>query len=182
MKRLLALLLALTLALALNACGGDTAETPDQPAAEEETPDEQEAPAEETEPEEPAAASNAADLGDYHVEITGVSLSTDYEGNPAVIVSYTWTNNSDDTTMPATTVSCSVFQDGVGGEPAILMNEDYDGDSSLTEVRPGTTVDVQEAFVLGNTTSPIEVEIGEWLTFDDDPPVAYQEFDLTALS
>ena len=47
MKRLLALLLVLTLALALTACGGDTAETPDQPAAEEETPAEQEAPAEE---------------------------------------------------------------------------------------------------------------------------------------
>lgn len=187
MKRLLATLLALMLALSLAACGGDTSDKANQSDADGSSAEQQADPAgekteEPAEAEEPETPANAADLGDYHVEITGVSLSTDYEGNPAVIVSYSWTNNSEDTTMPMTTVTCSVFQDGVGAEAAIMMDENYDGDSSMTEVRPGTTLDVQEAFVLSNTTSPIEVEISEWLTLDDDPPVAYQEFDLTALS
>lgn len=183
MKKLLIALLTLTLALSLAACGGDTAETMDQPDAEENSTIEQEVPTEDQEEvNTPETAKNAADLGNYYVEITGASLSTDYEGNPAIIVSYSWTNNSEETTMPMTTVTCSVFQDGVGADPAIIMDESYDGDSTMTEVRPGTTINVQEAFVLSNTTSPVEVEISEWLTFEDNPPVAYHEFDLSTLS
>ena len=127
--------------------------------------------------ETPASSpSNAATVGDYYVEIKSAALSTDYEGNPAIIVTYAWTNNSEDTTSSMTSVSCSAFQNGVGLESAIIMSDDYDSDSFMTEVRPGTTIDVQAAFILQDTTNVVEVEVGEWLTLDDNPPIAYMEF------
>lgn len=186
MKKIFALALALCMALALCACSGEA--EPSQPPAtnppasdtpiESETPAESEAPAESTTPD----AQNAADLGDYHVEIKSAALAEDYEGNPALIVTYSWTNNSEDTTSPMVSVSCSAFQDGVGLDTAIITDGSYDGDSFMTEVRPGTTIDVQSAFVLNNTSSSVEVEIGEWLTLDSNPPIAYMVFDLTALA
>jgi len=131
---------------------------------------------------EPEVSSNIATLGDYEVEIKFAVLTEDYEGNPAIAITYSWTNNSEDTTSAMVAVSCSAFQDGVGLETAIIMDDSvYDSDSFMTEVRPGTTIDVQAAFVLSNTTSVVEVEIGEWLTFDSDPPIAYMEFDPAAL-
>lgn len=131
---------------------------------------------------EPETPSNAATVGDYDVEIKSAVLTDDYEGNPAIIVTYAWTNNSEETTSAMTSVSCSAFQDGVGLETAIIMDDSvFDSDSSMTEVRPGTTIDVQSAFVLSNTTSVVEVEVGEWLTIENDPPVAYMEFDPATL-
>lgn len=136
-----------------------------------------EAPAEESIP----AQSNSATVGDYYVEIKSAALSQDYEGNPAIIITYSWTNNSEDTTSALTAVSCNAFQNGVGLETAIIMSDDYDSGSSMTEVRPGTTIDIQSAFVLQDTMSVVEVEVGEWLTWDDDPPIAYMEFNLAEL-
>lgn len=131
---------------------------------------------------EPESPSNIATVGDYDVEIKSAVLTDDYEGNPAIIVTYAWTNNSEETTSAMTSVSCSAFQDGVGLETAIIMDDSvFDSDSSMTEVRPGTTIDVQSAFVLSNTTSVVEVEVGEWLTIENDPPVAYMEFDPATL-
>lgn len=126
--------------------------------------------------------SPAADLGDYHVEIKGATLTTDYEGNLVIVITYSWTNNSDDTTSALTSVNCSAFQDGVGLESAFVLSDDvYDSGLGMTEVRPGTTIDVQSAFVLTSETSIVEVEISEWITFDNDAPIAYQEFDPATL-
>ncbi len=125
---------------------------------------------------EPAEQANVADLGDYHVEIKGATLTEDYEGKPAIIVTYAWTNNSEETTSSMTSVSCSAFQDGVELETAIITGNDaYDSDAFMKDVRPGTTLDIQSAFLLSNTTSPIEIEVGEWITFDENPPIAYLE-------
>lgn len=183
MKKSMMLLLAVAAILAtLAACS--SGEEPQSPSPEGTTPpvetqhaQESEAPVEEETPDQ----SNAAALGDYYVEIKSASLAQDYKGNPAIVVTYAWTNNSDDTTSSMTAVSCSAFQDGVELETAIITDDSYDSDSFMMEVRPGTTIDIQAAFVLPNTTSIVEVEVGEWITFESDPPIAYMEFDPAAL-
>lgn len=183
MKKSMMLLLVVAAILAtLAACS--SGEEPQAPSPEGTTPpvetqpvQESEAPVEEETPDQ----SNAAALGDYYVEIKSASLAQDYKGNPAIVVTYAWTNNSDDTTSSMTAVSCSAFQDGVELETAIITDDSYDSDSFMTEVRPGTTIDIQAAFVLPNTTSIVEVEVGEWITFESDSPIAYMEFDPAAL-
>lgn len=183
MKKSMMLLLVVAAILAtLAACS--SGEEPQAPSPEGTTPPVETQPVQESEAlveEETPDQSNAAALGDYYVEIKSASLAQDYKGNPAIVVTYAWTNNSDDTTSSMTAVSCSAFQDGVELETAIITDDSYDSDSFMTEVRPGTTIDIQAAFVLPNTTSIVEVEVGEWITFESDSPIAYMEFDPAAL-
>lgn len=183
MKKSMMLLLVVAAILAtLAACS--SGEEPQAPSPEGTTPPVETQPVKESEAlveEETPGQSNAAALGDYYVEIKSASLAQDYKGNPAIVVTYAWTNNSDDTTSSMTAVSCSAFQDGVELETAIITDDSYDSDSFMTEVRPGTTIDIQAAFVLPNTTSIVEVEVGEWITFESDSPIAYMEFDPAAL-
>lgn len=122
---------------------------------------------------------NPANLGDYGVEIKSATVTQDYDGDPAVIITYSWTNNSSETTSPMLSVSTAVFQDGVGMDSAFLYdNSAYDGGMYTTDVRPGTTIEVQQAFELSNTTSPIEVEITEAFSWDDPAEIAYMELDI----
>ena len=82
-----------------------------------------------------------------------------------------------------TAVYCSAFQDGIELDTALIMDDSiYDSGSFMREVRPGTTIDIQSAFVLSNTTSIVEVEVEEWITFEENPPVAHMEFDPSTLS
>lgn len=122
---------------------------------------------------------NPASLGDYVVEIKSATVTQDYDGNPAVIITYSWTNNSSETTSPMLSISTAVFQNGVGMDSAFIYDDPaYDGDMYSTDVRPGTTVDVQEAFELSDTTSPIEVEITEAFSWDTPAEIAYLELDI----
>lgn len=127
-------------------------------------------------PVEPARV-NPATLGDYTVEIKSATITQDYAGNPAVVIAYLWTNQSNETTSPFFSVATSVFQDGVGLDSAIIMDDSvYDSSMQTTDVRPGTTIEVQEAFELNNATSPIEVEITEAFLWNDPAEIAYMQF------
>lgn len=123
---------------------------------------------------------NPAVLGDYTVESQSATITQDYEGNPAVVVDYSWTNNSSETTSPLFSVTTSVVQDGVGLESALITDDSvYDSSMHMADVRPGTAIEVQEAFSLYNTTSPIEVEITEAFAWNDPAEIAYTTFTLT---
>ena len=123
---------------------------------------------------------NPAVLGDYAVEIKSAVVTQDYDGNPAVVVTYSWTNNSSDTTTPMASISTSVFQNGIGMESAYVSDESiYNQDLYWTEVRPGTTIDVQEAFALSDTISPIEVEISEAFAWETPAEIAYETFEIS---
>ena len=122
---------------------------------------------------------NPATMGDYTVEIKSATITQDYAGDPAVVITYTWTNNSNETTSPLFSVTTSVFQDGVGLDSAIIMDDSvYDSSMQMADVRPGTTIEVQEAFELNNTTSSIEVEITEAFSWEDPAEIAYMQFTL----
>ena len=113
----------------------------------------------------------AGNLGDYYVEIKGGTLAEDYEGNLACVITYSWTNNSEETTSAMLSVSEKAFQDGVELDTALIMDSSiYDSGASMKDVRPGTTIDVQCAFVLNNQTSDVEVELSELFSFSKNSP------------
>ena len=164
-QMLVAAVLAGTLALV--GCGGSSGSGSNSaPAEKEEAPQEQPAeqqtaPEPEPEPEpEPAAVETK-----YPTTIDGVRLGEDYDGNPAAIITFTWTNNSDETTSFAASVYPQVFQNGVQCDTAFVM--DIDSDKYMSDVRPGGSVQVELAYELEDT-SDIEVEVGEFLSFSDD--------------
>lgn len=188
-KTILALILAMAMVIGLVACGGgsnskkNSSEKSDEKEAQQNTDDvkEPEEKQDSDKSDKRGTMVGSGDLGNYHVEIKGASLTTDYEGNPTVVITYAWTNNSDDTTTSLSSVHARAFQDGVQLENAIVMNEDaFDSSSYMKEVRPGTTIDVQNAFVLTSETSTIEVEIEELISFSDEKVI--MDFGPTALS
>lgn len=165
-QMLVAAVLAGTLALV--GCGGSSGSSSNSaPAEKEEAPQEQPAeqqtaPEPEPEPEpEPAAVETK-----YPTTIDGVRLAKDYEGKDVVIVTYTWTNGSDDTTSFAFSVNTKVFQNGIECESNFFV-DDADTDKYMSDVRPGTTITVEQAYTLQDL-SDIEVEVSELISFSDD--------------
>ena len=164
---------AALLAFTLCACGGE--ETTNTSDPEPVSP----APTETEEPEQ-AAPSSTATLGDYTVEIGDAFMATDWEGNPALVVTYTWTNNSDSATSAMSALYDKAFQDSVQLEIAMMdVVEGYDSGASMLEVQPGGTHTYQQAYVCTSTTSPVQVTVEELF---GDGTTAEKTFDITALN
>lgn len=108
------------------------------------------------------------DLGDYHVAIMSANRATDYTGSPAVKVTYMFTNNGTATEMFMSVISDMVFQNGVQCEVGIVM-DGTDSMASMTNVKPGASIEVTQAYVLRDTSSPIEIEVGKLFDFSDKP-------------
>ena len=118
-----------------------------------------------------AVATTAANtIGKYSVQIDSCRLANDYEGKPVVIVKYIFTNNSDPN--PAAfwiTFDDNVFQNGVGLNTAIIIDEsvNYNSDNQMKEIKAGATLEVEVAYVLNDTTTDIEVEVSELISFNN---------------
>lgn len=76
-----------------------------------------------------------------------------------------------------TSLSCKAYQNGVSLDSAYGLDDSvYDSGLQMKDIKPGVTIDVQDAFLLDGD-STVEIEIQEWLTWDDNPPFAYMEFE-----
>ena len=109
-------------------------------------------------------------LGDYSVEIKSARLAEDYEGNPIVIVTYEFTNNEDeDGASFSVAFDDKVFQNGVECKHEYFIDDsaNYNSDNQSKDIRVGTTLDVEVAYSLNDTTTPIEVEVSELISFSD---------------
>lgn len=150
---------AATMLLLLSGC---SASTPDgtQAAAPESTS----AAAQKTsEASEPETADSA-----YAVTIDGSHQTKDYEGNPALVVDFTFANNSDEASMFLTAVSAKAFQNGVELEMAMIIDDKkYDAGLGQKEIKPGAKTKVQSAWVLTDK-SEVTIELSEAFSFSDD--------------
>lgn len=112
----------------------------------------------------PEATPAAPAASDYAVTIDGATLGTDYQGNPAVIVTYTWTNNSDKATSFAVALHAKCFQDGVQCDTAIVTGTDS---NYMTEVKPGVSSTVQLAYEVSGT-SDVTIEVTELISLSNE--------------
>lgn len=108
----------------------------------------------------PAAAPESS----YAVTIDSATLGTDYQGNPAVVVTYTWTNNSDKATSFMVALHAQCFQDGVQCDNAIVSGIDS---NYTTDVKPGASTTVQEAYEVSGT-SDVTIEVSELISFSNE--------------
>lgn len=108
-------------------------------------------------------------LGDYQVDIKSCRLAEDYEGKPVVIVTYGFTNNAEESIPFYTAVSTTVYQDGVGLNEAFILDDsaNYNADNKSKDLKTGASLDVEVAYELNDTTTDIEVEVTEWISFND---------------
>ena len=113
--------------------------------------------------------SGGNELGDYTVEIKSCRLAKDYEGKDVVIVKYEFTNHSDTPAAFYTAFDDNVYQNGVGLNGSYVIDDSYNysADNQTKEIKKDATLEVEVAYELNDTTTDIEVEVGEFISFND---------------
>lgn len=107
-------------------------------------------------------------LGDYTIEIKDATLTEDYAGDPALVVTYGFTNNSDTEQSFMVAVSDRAYQDGVQLQTTIsAVGSDIDTSTQMSNIKPGASIDVTAIYGLSNTTSDVEVELSELISLSD---------------
>lgn len=107
-------------------------------------------------------------LGDHEVTILDSVITKDYEGKPALVVNFTFKNNSDDAAMFSTAVSTIAYQSGVQLSSALIFDSsEYDAENSLKNVQKGGTLNCQAAYILSSDTEPVTVEVSELFSFSN---------------
>ena len=112
-------------------------------------------------------------LGNYGCVVKSAKLCKDYAGEDAVLITYDFTNNSDSATSFDTALIDHLYQDGVGLEFAYLSDEETD--SFDVQIKPGVTKEVKKAYLLRDTSTPVEVEVSAFMSFSDDKIVTTVE-------
>lgn len=113
-------------------------------------------------------------LGDFKCVVKGAKLCKDLTGKDAVLITYEFTNNSDSAVSFDVALDARAYQDGVGLETAIL---DEDTDYLDVDIKPGVTKEVKKAYNLRDTSTEIEIEVSELISFSDDKIVTTVEID-----
>lgn len=96
--------------------------------------------------------------GEYAVTINSLRKIKDDEGNPAVVVNYSFTNKTKEPTSTLFALLIQVFQDEKELDPALIM-EGVRHEHSGKEIQPQETLhDCEEAFVL-TSENKLQIEI-----------------------
>lgn len=119
---------------------------------------------------EPPASEDSGALGEYEVSILEARSSVDYEGKPAIIVGYRFTNHSDENQMFMVAIKDKAFQNGSQLEPAVIGSSDetYNSQNLMKEVQPGGTLEVEQAYLLQDVTNNVTVEVTEMFGLSKD--------------
>lgn len=115
-------------------------------------------------PQQATQQESGEEASKYAVSIDDCTVTADYSGASAIVVTYTFTNNSDKAVPFMTAISAKAFQNGVQLDTAIV--EDIDAQSTMNEIKSGATTTVQQAYVLDDQ-SDVSVECTELISFDD---------------
>lgn len=136
----------------------------------------QDAAGDETAAEPQTAEQSASEEAVFAVTIDGCRVTEDYQGNPAAVVTYTFTNNSDEATSPAVALHEKAFQNGTELDLAVVSDAEETG-KSMNEVKPGSSITYEFAYELADM-SDLTVEVEELFSFSDEL-IAEQTFSLS---
>lgn len=113
------------------------------------------------------------DIGSYNVIVKDYFVAEDYDDEKILVVTYTFTNNSETNASFDVAIYEQCFQNGVELNKNFFTDIDnYDDSNSTKSIKPGASIDVQQAYDLNDEESDIDVEISEFLGFDD--PITFE--------
>lgn len=117
-------------------------------------------------------------IGKYYVKIKAVEMAKDYNNSDAVIITYEWMNNHEESKSFWPGLQAKVFQDGIECETPIMKINGIGSDGLMTEIKPGKTFEFKVGYTLNNSYPEIEVEITESFSFSSNPQVVSKMFEL----
>lgn len=119
-------------------------------------------------------------VGDYYIEIKSATLTTDWEGNKAIGVIFSWTNQSSETLSAGAALNYQAFQGGIELDHSFAASgSKYADDNLYKDVRPGATLEVAVVYKLRDTDSAVEVEFSSSSDYTNSPSVVYSSFALS---
>lgn len=108
-------------------------------------------------------------LGDYHVSINDFEIVEDYNGDAAILIRYTFTNNSEEKANGLTALASYAYQNGVQLETAMIFDSKvHDSSNNMKDIKPGASIDLESAYLLTSETAPVEFEMVAAFSLDDD--------------
>ncbi len=116
----------------------------------------------------PADSRSAGTVGEFDVSIQSAVLTRNTDGDPALVITYSWVNNSGVTTS----VLASVVEEAYQNDDALSMTtignrEIYNPDEKYRDVRPGVALEIQSAFKLSDLQSPVSFRIADRLGYSE---------------
>ncbi len=109
-------------------------------------------------------------IGDYIVTIKESKVTTDFEGEKVLVVTYSFTNNHKESRAFLYSLNAKCFQNGVelGNVFTSYGIDGYSFDNQSKEIKTGVTLDVQVAYKLNDETTDVDVEISPIISFNDE--------------
>lgn len=110
----------------------------------------------------------------YDVKYISHKVDYDRNGNPVLLVTYKFTNNSDESASWVVKLHNKVFQTGIecGG---IAFHDEITSQMQMNDIQPGITVTIVEGYPLYDDTSTVTLECKEFLS---DEPMFVMELEL----
>lgn len=179
-KKLIGMLLAVSLVLSLTACGGsgDSNKSESEDTVQEDTAQEDSAEdADENKPVTGTVEKISIDNTEGTLTYTGHEMGSDYEGKPVLIVYFDYTNKKDESSYSQLTFYPQAFQNGVECGIGILMDENEAVTNSTKEIQKDVTLNIAQVYELQDNTNPVTLKVTDQSAenlFDD----IYQEQEL----
>lgn len=119
----------------------------------------------------PIAADNKnkqeGQIGDYVCTVKSATICNDWSGKKAVLITYEFTNNSKEAKSFDIALSDEAYQNGIGLETSFI-DGNADEIGLDVKIKPGTSKDVSKVYILRDETTPIDIEITEFISLSDD--------------
>lgn len=106
-------------------------------------------------------------LGDYVCTVKSATICNDWSGKKAVLITYEFTNNSKEAKSFDIALSDEAYQNGIGLETSFI-DGNADEIGLDVKIKPGTSKDVSKVYILRDETTPIDIEITEFISLSDD--------------
>lgn len=104
-------------------------------------------------------------LGKYKIEFgSAEKVTSEYEEGDLLMVTYTFTNNSEEAVAADISLMLKAFQDGI--EVDKVFDSSLTGDNASKSIKPGASLECKQLFKL-TSTSDLEVEATDLFSFDD---------------
>lgn len=117
-----------------------------------------------------SACCDTGDVSEYYDEhnifMESYKISEDYKGNKVLVVDYKWTNTSDAPKNYILSFNASAYQNGIECDNLVFGCDDYDNGMQTSDILPGASVTVQDAYILQDT-SDVTLYVTAWLDSSD---------------
>lgn len=102
----------------------------------------------------------------YDLKVVGWQISSDYKGNPVVVIEYQYTNKDSDPHDFRWTFNDTVYQNGIECDSMVIGCK-VETDNIDSKIQTGTTINIKQAYELHDTTSPVNIVVEDSLIFND---------------